>query len=164
MQEKPCKAILVDPFACTVMVVDYGGELEHVYKLLSHESMPVDCMEAGRVEWLDGRDVAMIDEDGIAKYADRWVYFRDHLQPFAGKALVMGADLDGNTISPETSLEKIAASVLFLRRHQSGDICCLRETTTPWTETIEGQPMPWCEHCQCYHHDTADHINRLVTE
>ncbi len=26
--------------------------------------------------------------------------------------------------------------------------------------SIENEPMPWCEYCQCYHHDTAPHIHK----
>lgn len=25
---------------------------------------------------------------------------------------------------------------------------------------LENEPMPWCDHCQCYHHDTAPCINK----
>jgi hypothetical protein len=30
----------------------------------------------------------------------------------------------------------------------------------PWDDG--SGPMPWCEHCQSYHHETADHIFKSV--
>jgi hypothetical protein len=42
---------------------------------------------------------------------------------------------------------------------------CYPELEISWERVtkmadISDEPMPWCEHCQCYHHDTAEHINR----
>lgn len=29
------------------------------------------------------------------------------------------------------------------------------------TAAIADADMPWCERCQCYHHNTADHIGKV---
>ena len=29
-----------------------------------------------------------------------------------------------------------------------------------WIKVLENMPMPWCNNCKCYHHDTARCIKR----
>lgn len=134
---KPCKAILIDPFACTVTEVDYSGDYRDIYKLLSHESMPVRNFEAAYPEFLKEGDTVYVDEEGLLKPCARFILAHGHGQPFAGKALVFGTDEDGESVSPKTDLETIRRAFVFLAHH--GDEPVIDESTPTFTQTS----APW---------------------
>lgn len=57
--------------------------------------------------------------------------------------------------------------MLRLRREVGEDECCrlIEVAMSEYRakrEALEQAPMPWCDHCQCYHHHTAHCINKSV--
>src|SRR5882724_4597704 len=124
------KAILIDPFTCTVTEVEHDGELQAIYDLLTHETMQVRTFEAVRPDWLAGRDVVFVDEEGLLKEPDRWFVIYGNGQPLAGKGLVIGADEDGDTTAVETKLAMVRRRVVFLELTDTG----LYATDKPWVK------------------------------
>lgn len=125
---KPCKAILIDPFACTVTEVDWNGNIDHIYELISHESMPVecfDCVSLGNA----GNDAIFVDDEGLFKDSERFFRYRDINQPMAGKGLILGADDEGESIAPYINVDKVKKAISFLLHIGGGNFV---STDKPW--------------------------------
>ena len=110
---KPCKAILIDPFACEVREVDLTGEFEQLYKLLSHETMKVDTFTTVNLG-NPGNDAIFVDDEGLLKPCERFFMWNGYPQPLAGKGLILGADDEGETISPYITVAEVRHSVTFI--------------------------------------------------
>ena len=106
------KAILIDPFTETVSNVTLvDTKLETYYNLLG-------CSLITMAGLADGVDM-ILDDEGLLKDSSSQAYFKIGLgsQPFAGKALVVGTDDEGNTVSlPENiTAEKVFQRVIFFK-------------------------------------------------
>jgi hypothetical protein len=128
------KAILIDPFACTITEVEYDGDdYKQIYPLLSHESMKVNTFTCAYPSSLASHDAVYVDDEGLFKNPQRFFLIPSNGQPLAGKGLVIGADDEGESTSAETPLEALKRQVIFLERSQFvHDEYFLRETKTPW--------------------------------
>ncbi len=121
---------LIDPFACTITEETIEGKnLKDYYKLLSHETMPVDCFDVSYAfsgDVLADSDCLYVDDEGLLKSPERFVGFNgvDDIK-FAGKVLVVGTDEEGASVSANTDIEKLRANIHFAGRD-------LIPTTTPW--------------------------------
>lgn len=113
---KLVKAILIDPFACTITEVEHDASgIEGIYKFLSHESMPVSCFTTARGLALADRDAVFVDDEGSLKQCDRFFAIRG-MQPIAGKGLVLGADDRGDSVSASTNIVALRRQTFFLER------------------------------------------------
>jgi hypothetical protein len=138
------KGILIDPFACLVTEVEHDAStIDGIYKLLSHESHPVDCFTCVYSGVLASGDAIFVDDEGLWKMSDRFFLFPGNPLPLAGKGLVLGSrSKDGQTTDALTPLEFIQQYTRFLRVDvRIQDEATLIETCTPWVkpeEPIEG--------------------------
>jgi len=113
------RAILIDPFACTVTEIEHdASDYKNVYPLLSHETMPVRMFQIVRIG--DDGDAIFVDEEGLLKPCDRWF--------IAGKGVVLGSDDEGETTSAKTSLITVRGLIRFAERQSRG----LALTEQPW--------------------------------
>jgi hypothetical protein len=120
-QRTKISAILIDPFECKVSQVQFdGGDHEAMYPLMSHPVHPVDTFTTARVDILKANDALFVDDEGLFKSPVRWFQIAGGHQPFAGKGLIVGADLRGNGATAVTSINLVSAAVLFLERQESG--------------------------------------------
>ena len=121
------RAILIDPFACTVTEIEHdASDYKNVYPLLSHETMPVRMFQIVRIG--DDGDAIFVDEEGLLKPCDRWFILRGFSQPLAGKGVVLGSDDEGETTSAKTSLITVRGLIRFAERQSRG----LALTEQPW--------------------------------
>lgn len=128
------KGILIDPFACEVKAVEIEGDvLQAYYRLLSHETMPVDCVTAAYPGVLSGRDALFVDDEGLMKEPERFFQIATGHQPFAGKGLIVGADSGGYEADAVTSVDIVRVSTLFLAHAGVG----LLPTDVPWSAPRE---------------------------
>lgn len=109
---KPIKAILIDPFTETVSNVTLvDGKLQTLRNL-------IECEIITMAGLADGVDM-ILDDEGLLKDSNSQAYFKFGInsQPFAGKALVVGTDDEGNTVSlPESvTTEKVFERVIFFK-------------------------------------------------
>lgn len=109
---KPIKAILIDPFTETVSSVTLvDTKLQTYYNLL-------DCSTITIAGLANGVDM-ILDDEGLLKDSKSQAYFKMGIssQPFAGKALIVGTDDEGNTVSvPESvTTEKVFQRVIFFK-------------------------------------------------
>lgn len=132
---KIVKGILIDPFACTVTEVEHDASgIDGIYKLISHESMPVDCFTCAYGRLAPG-DAVFVDDEGLFKGADRFFLYPGNSQPLAGKGLVLGSDNEGETVDAKTTLAFVKANVRFLRASDRiQDEVLLETTNEPWVK------------------------------
>ena len=109
---KPIRAILIDPFTETVSQVTLADtKLQTYYHLLGCDLITI----AGLADGVD----MILDDEGLLKDSSSQAYFKIGIgsQPFAGKALIVGTDEEGNTVSvPEhITTEKVFERVIFFK-------------------------------------------------
>ena len=114
MSTRNVRAILIDPFACTVTEVEHdASDYRHIYTLLSHESMPVDCFTCAYSDRLQPGEAIYVDDNGLLKPCDRFFVFAGYPDPLAGKGLILGSDEDGETAAATSDLDSIRARIVF---------------------------------------------------
>jgi hypothetical protein len=101
------KAILIDPEFHAITEVEYGGSLQDIYELID-----CTCIDAIRVN--DSGDTIYVDDEGLYNSNFYWRY-EDYPHPIAGKGLVLGTDMAGESISPVLlTVERLENSVRFI--------------------------------------------------
>jgi hypothetical protein len=113
---KPCKAILIDPAEATIRQVDYDGDIQTIYRLLSSPWQRVGTFEAVRIN--DKDDVVYIDENGLLHdpMVPHWFAWEGYAQPLAGRGLILGTDDEGNSIAPQIGVGEVNKRVTNLAR------------------------------------------------
>lgn len=98
--------LLINPYDKTITPIYWDGELSSLYAILGCSCVAVASC---------GRYDLFVDEEGLFKQDQKFFVISDYIfQPLAGMALVVGADVDGNTIPPNITLEELDAKVLFV--------------------------------------------------
>jgi hypothetical protein len=109
------RAILIDPFTETVMDVTMVDTKLQTIKNL------IDCEIITMTGLADGVDM-ILDDEGLLKDSNSQAYFKFGIgsQPFAGKALIVGTDDEGDTVSlPENvTTQKVSERVIFFKPSQ----------------------------------------------
>lgn len=126
---KPVRAILIDPFACTVSDVETDAD-DHrdLYRLLSHETMTVDLFDRCYFDGLAERDALFFDDEGLLKPCARFftIVSKSHQRPvagpLAGKGIVIGADGHGHSQAAATPLKYIAERAQFYDHRGNGNL------------------------------------------
>tara|TARA_R110001606_G_C14974028_1_gene603541 strand:- start:167 stop:517 length:351 start_codon:yes stop_codon:yes gene_type:complete len=100
------KGILINPLDKTIKEVVYTGDFREIYDL-------VDCRTFDCV-MVDSENDMYIDDEGL--YVDDQKYFRmvELGANYAGKALVLGHDDEGETISTTLTLQMVKDVVQWL--------------------------------------------------
>lgn len=106
------RAILIDPFNETITEVKMvDTKLQTIYSLL-------ECRIITITSLANGIDM-VLDDEGLLKDSEKQAYFKFGIgsQPFAGKALVIATDDEGDFASlPEkVSVDKINERVIFFK-------------------------------------------------
>jgi hypothetical protein len=106
------RAILIDPFTQTITEVKMVDiKLQTIYTLL-------ECSIITITSLANGIDM-VLDDEGLLKDSENQAYFKFGIgsQPFAGKALVIATDDEGDFASlPEkVSVDKINERVIFFK-------------------------------------------------
>lgn len=102
------KAILIDPFDCTVSRVEYDGNYRSIYKLIGCECFT--CIEID-----GGRDVLYVDDEGLFNDAQAFWSIDGYLNPLAGRGLILGNDAaTGDSCAASIEPGDVFAKVKFL--------------------------------------------------
>ena len=106
------RAILIDPFNETMTEVKMvDTKLQTIYALLGCSIITITSLA-------DGIDM-ILDDEGLLKDSENQAYFKFGIssQPFAGKALIVATDNEGDFASlPEkVSVDKINDRVIFFK-------------------------------------------------
>jgi hypothetical protein len=123
------RAILIDPFACTVTDVELdASHLDNLHRQLSHEVHPVRSLALAYCPFLRVGEAIYVDNQGSLESSVRLFRIAGLEPPLAGKGLVLGTDKEGKTISASSSLELITAAVTFAEMRDGQ----LIPTYAPW--------------------------------
>jgi hypothetical protein len=106
------RAILIDPFTETIIEVKMvDTKIQTIYALLGCDVITMTGLA-------NGIDM-ILDDEGLLKDSENQAYFKFGIasQPFAGKALIVATDDEGDFASlPEkVSVEKINDKVIFFK-------------------------------------------------
>ena len=107
------KAYLIDPINKMVSVVDYNGDYQTINKLINSQR-GFDAVYGFRNE-----DTLYVDDEGLLT-RENYMFVFDHLDRhnLFGNGLILGTDTEGESMTPEMSLnwyrEKITFSKDFL--------------------------------------------------
>ena len=114
------RAILIDPFTETIMdVTMVDTKLQTIKNLIDCEIITVAGI--GTSNQYRGIDL-ILDDEGLLKDSEHQAYFKYGIQsqPYAGKALMVATDDEGETVSlPEIiTVEKVSEKVIFFKPSQ----------------------------------------------
>ena len=106
------RAILIDPFTETVsQVILADTKLQTLRTLINCEIITMTGLA-------DGVDM-ILDDEGLLKDSNSQGYFKLGIgsQPFAGKALIVGTNEEGETVSLHENIttEKVFERVIFFK-------------------------------------------------
>ena len=115
------RAILIDPFTETIMEVTMvDTKLQTIKNLIDCEIIAVAGI--GASNQYRGIDL-ILDDEGLLKDSEHQAYFKYGIQsqPYAGKALMVATDDEGETVSlPEIiTVEKVSEKVIFFKPSQN---------------------------------------------
>ena len=104
----PFTTYLIDPFACTITEVEYNGDHATICKHIDAELF--DCARVN----VEG-DGLFVDDEGMFREGTMFFYHEDYPHPLAGKALMLGANMDtGETQAPYTTFDELKRKVKFV--------------------------------------------------
>ena len=114
------RAILINPFNETIMnVTMVDTKLQTIKNLIDCEIITVAGI--GTSNQYRGIDL-ILDDEGLLKDSEHQAYFKYGIQsqPYAGKALMVATDDEGETVSlPESvTVEKVSEKVIFFKPSQ----------------------------------------------
>ena len=106
------RAILIDPFTQTINEVKMvDTKLQTIYALIGCDLITITSLA-------EGVDM-ILDDEGLLKDSEKQAYFKFGIgsQPFAGKALIIATDGEGDfaSLPEEVSVEKINERVIFFK-------------------------------------------------
>ena len=115
------RAILINPFNETIMdVTMVDTKLQTIKNLIDCEIITVAGI--GTSNQYRGIDL-ILDDEGLLKDSEHQAYFKYGIQsqPYAGKALMVATDDEGETVSlPESiTVEKVSEKVIFFKPSQN---------------------------------------------
>jgi hypothetical protein len=106
------RAILIDPFNETITEVKMvDTKLQTIYALIGCDLITITSLA-------EGVDM-ILDDEGLLKDSEKQAYFKFGIgsQPFAGKALIIATDGEGDfaSLPEEVSVDKINDKVIFFK-------------------------------------------------
>ena len=106
------RAILIDPFNETITEVKMvDTKLQTIYALIGCDLITITSLA-------EGIDM-ILDDEGLLKDSENQAYFKFGIgsQPFAGKALIISTDGEGDfaSLPEEVSVDKINDKVIFFK-------------------------------------------------
>ena len=115
------RAILINPFNETIIdVTMVDTKLQTIKNLIDCEIITVAGI--GTSNQYRGIDL-ILDDEGLLKDSEHQAYFKYGIQsqPYAGKALMIATDDEGETVSlPESiTVEKVSEKVIFFKPSQN---------------------------------------------
>jgi hypothetical protein len=135
------KAVLIDPFACSVHEVDLDADdYTSVHRLLCHSTHRVDYFTAAYPDTPYAQsDSIFVDEEGALKPITRFFKVYGYQTVLAGKGLVVGSDATGEPHSYTTNLEMIRRTTFYYERVEGMGLI---RTFAPWAPRHEPAIAP----------------------
>lgn len=107
------RAVLIDPYAeneadrVRDIVIDGPDRLKDYYNLIGHDCSLVEATYPAAV----GGECVYVDEEGLwQQYAG--FQFRSHPQPLMGRAIIIGTNDRGDTVSTNWTAEEVRPNII----------------------------------------------------
>ena len=100
------KAILINPFEQTIKETEYTGDYREIYSLI--ECRTFDCVR------LTPHEDMYIDDEGLLIDNQRYFRMLEIGANYAGKALLLSHDDEGETTATNWTLQDVKSMVEFL--------------------------------------------------
>ena len=100
------KAYLIDPDKKTINEIEYSGDWKEINELLG--SRCFTCVQ------INESDSIFVDDEGLFAPEVSFFYHPGYPAPLANKGLVLGNDMDGNSIEPTVTLEDLEEDIHFV--------------------------------------------------
>jgi hypothetical protein len=106
------QAILIDPETRTITTVEHSGDFHDIHRHIDAQTFDVARFDP------ESNDAAFVDDEGLLK-AEPGPFFmiEEYPEPLAGKALVLGANNEGETTAPANSRSDIVRRVRWALPH-----------------------------------------------
>lgn len=108
-KEHPAKCFIIDPFSKTVTESKYCGDYRELYTL-------IDCDTFTAVGVNGEGDTLFLDDEGLINGKPQQFFaWLGYANPLAGKAVVLGTDNEGDSISPTLTLDDVRSNIVWLK-------------------------------------------------
>ena len=100
------RAYLIDPIKKEISVVDYNGDYQMINELINSQR-GFDAVYGFR----------NVDDEGLLlkeNYCFEFTYANGHVAPLMGKALVLGTDVEGESVAVKSTLEEVASRIKWV--------------------------------------------------
>lgn len=101
------KGILIDPFTRTIT----EREIERDSLKGIYDALGVECFSC---VGLDKRDTLYVDDEGLFRENQEFFLIGNYPQPLAGRALILGTDPEGRSVTPRASIDLVRGVVRWL--------------------------------------------------
>lgn len=99
------KAFLIDPEKKIVSIVDYDGDYKNIQKMIEAEYFTTVSVNSAH-------DSLFVDDMGLyTKKASFMV--TNYASPLKGKALLLGVDGEGDSVSPTLTYEEVVKMIIW---------------------------------------------------
>lgn len=105
------RAYLIDPIKREISVVNYNGDYQMINELINSQR-GFDAVYGFRNE-----DTLYVDDEGLLlkeNYCFEFTYANGHVAPLMGKALVLGTDVEGESVAVKSTLEEVASRIKWV--------------------------------------------------
>jgi hypothetical protein len=120
------KAIKIDVVNQKVEQVNIGNDLEDIYEQISNGCSTFTC-----VYGLETADVIYADDEALFQDVQGGFMLHSMKYPIVGNGLVLGTNLEGESISPEVSVEFIQKNIIWLDKPTAED----------WANEVSSNPI-----------------------
>ena len=111
------RAFLIDTPNKQIVEVDYDGNYKSINKLIHADLFTVVYLDPSVMP-----DVVFVDDEGLINNNPHgWFKVDTYPQPLRGYGLVLGTDADGESVSPNVTLDALRARVTFYNDDELGD-------------------------------------------
>jgi hypothetical protein len=111
------KAILIDSVNREVKEVEVT-DYKSYYPLLNCRCFTVAAY-LGNGNDAREEDYILVDDEGLLTEPEHFFAYDGAHHPFAGNGLILGSDLEGESIEPQVTVEEVKNKITFLNRRDA---------------------------------------------
>ena len=103
------RAIFIDPKEQIIQEIQYNGDYKEISKIIGCQYFTVACD-------LPNGDTIYVDDEGLFNSDNDFFNISHGFQPYAGKALIVHTDSDGNSRAAKSTIEDLKSDIIFIPR------------------------------------------------
>lgn len=107
-KDNPAKCFIIDPLSRAVTESQYCGDYRELYAMIDCDTFTAVGVNA------DGDSLFLDDEGLINGKPQQFFAWLGYANPLAGKAVVLGTDGEGDSVSPTITLDEVRSNIVWL--------------------------------------------------